>query len=277
MKTFKQFIYEGKQVGLLYHFTNNESLNKILDENKMIGSFMYEENGKDIYGVSTTRNKNLNYDFKKNNIRITLDGDKLSNNYKIKPKDYWYRQYNIPFNPQTVDEDEETILTPKGYIYNIKNYIISIDNIKNQNYINENSNNDKIIYHFTENIDSLLSILDSNSLQSGSFNGRFGRGYENISFTWNPNLWDIEYVGDIEERYKIRISFDYTKMSKKWEFKPFDYGIPEEQEEIVEEEEMYGILEYITEILISSKESKKEVQNLKIRYPKLNIKIVKRK
>lgn len=143
-------------------------------------------------------------------------------------------------------------------------------------FINENINNNKIIHHFTESIDSLLYILDSNSLQSGSFNGMFGRGYDNISFTWNPNLWDIEYVGDVEDRYKVRISFDYTEMSKKWEFKPFDYGIEEEQEEIVEEEQMYEILEYITEILISSKESIIEINNIKKRYPNLNIKIVKR-
>jgi hypothetical protein len=127
--TIREYLNENKQVGLLYHFTNLSSLNKILDENKMNGSFMYEENGIELYGVSTTRNKNLNYDSQKNNIRITLNGDKLSNNYKIKPRDYWNREYNVPDNPQTIDEDEEVILTPKGYISNIKNYIISIDEI----------------------------------------------------------------------------------------------------------------------------------------------------
>ena len=129
VKNFKQFINEQKNVGLLYHFTNTNSLNKILEEDKMNGSFMYEENDVELYGVSTTRNKNLNYDKNKNNIRITLNGDKLSNNYKIKPRDYWNREYNVPDNPQTIDEDEEVILTPKGYITNIKNYIISIDEI----------------------------------------------------------------------------------------------------------------------------------------------------
>jgi hypothetical protein len=117
---------EGKQVGNLYHFTNKVNLDKIISSDRMMGSFMYElENGKELYGVSTTRNKNLFYD--KNNIRITLDGDKLSNKYKIQPRDYWNRQYNIPNEPQTVDEDEEVILTPKGYIENIKNYILNIN------------------------------------------------------------------------------------------------------------------------------------------------------
>ncbi len=62
-------------------------------------------------------------------------------------------------------------------------------------------------------------------------------------------------------------------MSKKWQFKPFDYGIDEEMEEIVETDET----EYITEILISSKESKDNIIYLKRTYPNLNIKTVKRK
>ncbi len=120
---------EGKQSGLLYHFTNSTSLKKILEENILVGSFMYEHNGVELYGVSTTRNKNLNYDKQRNNIRITLDGDSLSNKYKIQPRDYWNREYDVPNNPQTIDEDEEVILTPKGKIDNIKKYIISITEV----------------------------------------------------------------------------------------------------------------------------------------------------
>ena len=121
---------EGKQVGPLYHYTSADGLKSILQSNKIKGSFMYEVNEKELYGVSTTRNKNFQYDPQRTNVRITLDGDKLSNNYKITPRDYWERQYNIPDNPQTVDEDEEVILTPKGYIDNIKNYILSIDKVE---------------------------------------------------------------------------------------------------------------------------------------------------
>lgn len=128
-KKIKEYLIEGKSVGLLYHFTSKNSLEKILDTNKMVGSFLYEDDGIELWGVSTTRNKNLNYDNQKNNIRITLDGDKLSYNYKIVPTDYWRRIYNVPDNPQTIDEDEEVIMTPKGFIFNIKKYIISIDQI----------------------------------------------------------------------------------------------------------------------------------------------------
>ncbi len=133
----------------------------------------------------------------------------------------------------------------------------------------------KTIYHFTENLDSLKSILYDDVLMSGANedNNR-GLGYDNISFTWNPKLWDIEYVGDLESRWSIRISFDYNRMNKKWKFKPFNYGIDEEMEEIVETEEMEGITEFITEILICSKEiSMSGMKLLKEEYPKLKMKI----
>ncbi len=104
----------------------------------------------------------------------------------------------------------------------------------------------------------------------------YGLGYDNISFTWNPDLWNIEYAGDIEPRWKVRITFDYERISKKWKFIPFDYGIPEEMEEVVEKNEMKGIIQYITEITVSSKEPKSDIKYLKDTYPNIKIKTVKR-
>jgi len=49
-------------------------------------------------------------------------------------------------------------------------------------YLNE-SVQGKTIYHFTDGLDSLYSILKGDSLESGSFNGMYGKGYDNISFT----------------------------------------------------------------------------------------------
>ena len=137
-------------------------------------------------------------------------------------------------------------------------------------FINENLNN-KIIYHFTENMNSLISILKSDSLEAGSSHNRYGRGYDYISFTFNPNLWDIEYAGDIDSRYKARISFDYSKMSKKYSFKPFDYGITIEKEERIEEDIIEGIVDCITEISIRNTESLEDIKYLKREFPNLNI------
>jgi len=134
----------------------------------------------------------------------------------------------------------------------------------------------KKIYHFTESDESLISILKGDSLESGIFNNAYGRGYENISFTWNPKMWDIEYVGDLYPRYQARISFNYDKMCKKWDFKKFDYGIKEEEEIIIEEQEIFGVSEYITEILISDEVSMDNIKHIRRMFPSINIKIVRR-
>ena len=117
---------EGKQVGILYHSTSESQYDNIIKQNIMKGGFI-NINGNETVGISTTRNKNFWYD--NNPIQIVLDGDKISNNYKIQPYDYWGREYDIPGNPQVRDEDEEIILTSE--IKNIKDYIISV-NYKNK-------------------------------------------------------------------------------------------------------------------------------------------------
>lgn len=139
------------------------------------------------------------------------------------------------------------------------------------------NNRKKVIYHFTESLDSLDSILYDDVLLSGERVDNYGRGYENISFTWNPNLWDIEYLGDADYRYKVRIGFDYERISKKWEFKEFDYGIEDEMEEIVETDEMKGISEFITKISISTEYGKDDMSYLKGAYPNINFVWARRK
>lgn len=141
-------------------------------------------------------------------------------------------------------------------------------------YLKENLKNDTTIYHFTENLDSLDSILFENKLTSGAFNGRFGRGYDNISFTWNESLWDVEYVGDVEPRYKVRISLDYNKLSKDFDLNPFDYGIEEEKEEIFEGDIIDNIKKYIIEISIKKGESIMDIKYFKDYYQDIKFKTV---
>ena len=134
------------------------------------------------------------------------------------------------------------------------------------------------IYHFSESLDSLNSILYDDRLISGDHSAsRYGLGYENISFTWNPDLWDIIYAGDRDYRYKVKICFDYDRMSKGWKFEPFDYGIPEEKEERIIGNEINGINKYITKVYISNEFSREEVDYLKIDYPKIKFYWAKRK
>jgi hypothetical protein len=82
---------EAKQVGSLYHYTSEKELKGILDSNELnVSTERYQ--GHELYFVSFTRNKNFhrkgaNWGIK-TDYRITIDGDKLSNKYKIQPFAY---------------------------------------------------------------------------------------------------------------------------------------------------------------------------------------------
>ena len=79
-------LQEAKQVGDVYHFTPTYNLYSILNDGFLKPN--YEQQ------VSTTRNKNVDLipffdnDSLDNVSRITLDGNKISNNFKIKPYHY---------------------------------------------------------------------------------------------------------------------------------------------------------------------------------------------
>lgn len=145
---------DGKQVGLLYHYTSEKGLKGILESNSIKAS---EEiyMGHPLYYVSFTRNKNFHKKSNNWNVktdyRITIDGDKLSNTYRIKPFAYipgWDYSDNWEYDwledePENVrrdffnatgeyDEQEERVSfkNASGKISNIKNYILSIDKIK---------------------------------------------------------------------------------------------------------------------------------------------------
>lgn len=87
---------------VVYHFTSLQALYRILMTQKFYlktGVFKdsYEHtlsDGKRMYYFSTTRNKNANEGYSngyksEGSVRITLDGEKLSYNYKGTPTNYW--------------------------------------------------------------------------------------------------------------------------------------------------------------------------------------------
>lgn len=111
-------ITEGKQVGTLYHFTKLIPLIRILETNTLKGSNTWDKSEKPF--VSFTRNKNGWHVAGGKNVRIAIDGDKLSNNYKISPFDMQNLQ---SWDNAPLDEMEERVF---GDINNITNYITEI-------------------------------------------------------------------------------------------------------------------------------------------------------
>ena len=145
---------EAKQVGILYHYTSEDGLKNILESNQLKSSEEYYM-GNELYFISFTRNKNFHKKGMKwqvkTDYRITLDGDKLSNRYKIKPFAYipgWNYENSWEYDwledePENVvrdffnqtgdyDEQEERIWFKQSgqSITNIKDYILAVDKIK---------------------------------------------------------------------------------------------------------------------------------------------------
>lgn len=92
---------EAKQVGTLYHFTSYPSLIKIINS-----GFVLTTTQTDIQPyVSFTRNKRFQSDTISTQVRLTVDGDKLSNKYKISP----HADTKAGYGRKSQDEAEERI------------------------------------------------------------------------------------------------------------------------------------------------------------------------
>lgn len=154
MLKFKNILFESKSVGIIYHYTSKRNIDLILKENKLKASDEIYA-GNLLHFISFTRNKNFHTKGStfgvKTEYRITIDGNKLSSKYKIKPFAYnpsyqytenWELDWLHDEDENTVkhffnatreyDEFEERIWfsKPNQSISNIKNYIIAIDKVK---------------------------------------------------------------------------------------------------------------------------------------------------
>jgi hypothetical protein len=163
VQTFESFkhehILESKQIGVLYHYTTLHNLFRILNSNILKYSSNHDS-------ISFTRDKNAYKSIaRRYACRIVIDGDKLSNNYKIKPyQDYYDSNIKI----KIPDEQEERIINKN--INDIKKYILYVD-------------------LFEYNVDEELSLY--NNYELSNF---FGLQELNIN--------DLKEI--IEDNYKIK-------------------------------------------------------------------------
>lgn len=142
-KISEQIIKEtAKSVGNLYHYTTIDSLFKILNENALKTI--------NLDSISFTRNKNFHKQIRDLNkpleVRLLIDGDKISNKYKIIPhsdKDF--------VNSPDEREQEERVFKE---IHNIKNYIKLIEINEGSLDYDENERNKEleIIKHLAHGI-----------------------------------------------------------------------------------------------------------------------------
>lgn len=132
----KEIKTEGKQIGDIYHVCSPQSLLYNLNHNSITPhTFSVSLDQGD--GVSLTRNKNFLVNttlFSPVVFRITLDGDKISDNYKVRPYDFYA---DIPMedrieNKKTklFDEMEEVVL---GKINNLDRYLKNVEMVIKSN------------------------------------------------------------------------------------------------------------------------------------------------
>ena len=128
-------INEGKQVGDIYHYTRLILLYPILKSGVLKPSQARSEK---LGYISFSRDKALGMTLgsSKSQVRITIDGDKLSTKYKISPyaqlepeTEYDKEDWVAPFSRSTQDSESEVIIPSKKYggEINILPYIKQID------------------------------------------------------------------------------------------------------------------------------------------------------
>ena len=152
-------IAEGKQVGTLYHYTDIKSLYNIIKQNTLIPSIRDNT-------VSLTRSKNQDFTHAHANSIIVLDGDKLSNNYKITPHHDMVWNNDVQDDRDTPidrfqrdffeDEKEERI---KGPITNLNKYLLKVIIIRTQS-IKDN----ELLQDINYSIDLLINLLKEKNI-----------------------------------------------------------------------------------------------------------------
>ena len=145
-------INESKNLGNLYHFTDLESLDKILESNMFLPSTTpTHDHQRDFQSISREKRQRLKdkgetslyyISFSRDKLfykkptkigripisRIQVNGNKLSTKYKFIPFNYYSDEIDSEQERYNSNEGEERIILPnnKG-ILNINNYIIKID------------------------------------------------------------------------------------------------------------------------------------------------------
>lgn len=109
-------INEAKQVGDVYHFTPilNRDGNKYLLKMLNSGYIRPNENNQ----ISTTRNKKVDVepfmgDYPDYLARLTFDGDKISNKYKIRP--FYFEPQGGPAYKEKFEFEEQIVTNGKNF------------------------------------------------------------------------------------------------------------------------------------------------------------------
>lgn len=156
-------IQERKQVGIIYHYTTMDRLSSILDsdslisnstiENTPIISFSRSRNGVTLKTGRNIGSKSFNY----GTIRISIDGDRLSDKYQISPFSF----------QADLDNHEEVVISKQ--IKDLHKYIIDIAWVPTRKI----KERDKLVWRELQNQYNFTFISPKNLLELSTLSSTF--------------------------------------------------------------------------------------------------------
>jgi hypothetical protein len=195
----KKILKEGTNRGEVYHYTNR--ILKILSDNKInlssnLGSDK-DQFGNKYFFLSLSRTPGVNIGYGRfHNSRLVLDGNKLNQNFKSIPVDYWGNKSGDNRGSDIDFEYEDRIISDKSVIDNITKYIIRIEIVAETPKTKKNY---EILQLAKQNNIPIFFYLNKNDLQRQRNN--VNNEVENISVPYekeNKTTW--------ENNYKIELS-----------------------------------------------------------------------
>ena len=201
----RRHIYESKQVGKIYHFCALFSAEDYIFPNDTLSSsgLFYNRLTKNTNVISFTRNPKFrlntlrSYDV---TLRFTVDGDKLSNNYKIMP----YSDYGVssPYfksdgeRDYDSDEMEEIVVGP---IKNFHKYVLNIlVSVKNPNITREDLLDES-------GFKALLDYVTKYNIPRNNVNVSLHGNTYKLNELLVPNIDDLDSI--LDRIKKRRVSF----------------------------------------------------------------------
>ena len=152
----REALKEAKQVGTIYHFTDYRAAMNIIKDKYVLKNYSTYPN--DTY-VSFTRNRDLKSPTISRNVRFTIDGDALSNRYKVEP----FADVKAGFGRKSSDEAEERInVAPINGKLDFSKYVKAVDVMKPSQIVPDDE--DETVPDFLSEYYKLIKYLDSNNV-----------------------------------------------------------------------------------------------------------------
>ncbi len=236
----KLFISLSKQRSDLYHYTERNSLLKMLKSNKLelsVGTMIEEDHQNNkLFFVSLTRSRYGSYHMGKTGIMITFDGQKLAQNHKIIPVDYWNKMGDRATRTGTNNEKEERLVSDKPYINNILKFIKKIDIIQKGSILQETYGMDTLKgkyelskYHDerreSSGLSSIILLLKKNKIPYSFYDNMkdwsLNKGAYTPTFKFSPSVPGPSKYGPSRYEYNDltailnALTVPYEKMNKR--------------------------------------------------------------